>query len=99
MLSLHGLGGVGKTALAIGYVDTFANDYDLIAWVEADPVEGIPAQYRQLVRNVTGVDLPEADAVASAKALLASSARWLVVFDNVVSEDQVQPFLLVRKRT
>lgn len=89
---LAGLGGLGKTALALGYLTTHGADYDLVAWIDADNPDLIPAQYRRLVRNVTGQDLAEVDAVAAAKARLADSGDWLVIFDNGRSARDLRPF-------
>lgn len=80
-IALSGLGGLGKTALALGYLAAHGGDYELVAWIDAENPDLIPAQYRQLVRNVTGADLSEFDAVSAGRALLAEK-KWLVVFDN-----------------
>lgn len=89
---LAGLGGLGKTALALGYLAAHGADYDLVAWIDADNPDLIPAQYRRLVRNVTGQDLAEVGAVAAAKARLADSGDWLVIFDNARCARDLRPF-------
>lgn len=88
-----GTGGLGKTALAIGYLATHGEQYDLIAWIEAEKPELIGDQYRKLVRNHTGHDLPEADAIAAGRTLLANLDRTLVVFDNATTPEAIHDFL------
>ena len=41
-IALHGLGGVGKTQIAIEFIYRFAADYDLICWVSGE----VPMQLR-----------------------------------------------------
>ena len=64
-----------------------------VAWVDAEHPELIASQYRNLVYSRTGANLPEADAVVAAKALLAGSERWLVVFDNAATPESLHPHL------
>ncbi|MEA2589379.1 MAG: hypothetical protein QOH66_2306 [Actinomycetota bacterium] len=93
VIPVSGLGGLGKTALALGYLATYGEHYELVAWIDAERPELIASKYRDLVRNRTGTDLPEVDAVTAAKALLAGSKRWLVIFDNATTPDELHPYL------
>jgi hypothetical protein len=94
VVPVAGTGGIGKTALAMGYVATHGEHYDLIAWIEAERPELIAGQYRALVANATTHDVTEADAVAAARALLAGRASALVVFDNATTAAALHPYLL-----
>ena len=93
VVPVAGTGGIGKTALAMGYVAAHGEGYDVIAWVDAERPELIAGQYRTLVRNATTHDVTEADAVAAARTLLASRTPALVVFDNATTAAALHPYL------
>jgi hypothetical protein len=81
--ALYGLGGVGKTQLAIEYTHRFAADYDLVWWIDAEQPLLIPNQLTGLAARL---DLPAGptvtDTVERLLAELRSRDRWLLVFDN-----------------
>lgn len=93
VVSVSGLGGVGKTALTLGYLAVYGHGHDLIAWVDAERPDLIAGQCRALLRNRSGVDIPETDAVAATRALLATIEGWLVVFDNASDLNVLAPFI------
>src|SRR4051812_44939049 len=81
--ALYGLGGVGKTQLALEYAHRFAADYDLVWWIDAEQPVLIGDQ---LVRLADRLDLPPgptvADSVERLLAELRGRDRWLLIFDN-----------------
>jgi tetratricopeptide (TPR) repeat protein len=81
--ALHGLGGVGKTQLAIEYAHRFADDYGLIWWVPAEQPLVIPAT---LARLGTRLGIPfqadQQELVRLGIECLARRQRWLLIFDN-----------------
>jgi tetratricopeptide (TPR) repeat protein len=90
--ALHGLGGVGKTQLAVEYTHRFSADYDLIWWIDAERPALIPAQYRMLARAID-VPVDAGDPVPAVCAALSARSRWLLVFDNAERPDDLLPLL------
>jgi predicted ATPase len=50
--ALYGLGGVGKTQLALEYAHRFAADYDLVWWIDAKQLVLIPEQLAALAARL-----------------------------------------------
>jgi hypothetical protein len=81
--ALHGLGGVGKTQLALEYAYRYAGSYDLVWRINAEEARLIGEQYAALAAEL-GLTAPHTDAASAARALrahLRSHSRWLLVFD------------------
>jgi DNA-binding SARP family transcriptional activator/Tfp pilus assembly protein PilF len=92
-LALHGLGGVGKTQLALEYAHRHQGDYDLIWWIAAEQPATVPAQLVALARQL---GIPErADRPETVQALwdtLRRRDRWLLVFDNADHPTDLHPW-------
>ncbi|MFF8945989.1 FxSxx-COOH system tetratricopeptide repeat protein [Streptomyces sp. NPDC014864] len=82
--ALHGLGGIGKTQLALEYAHRFASQYDIVWWIDAEQADQIPIHYTELATRL-GIARPEAGADHTARSLLEhlrTRDRWLIVLDN-----------------
>ncbi|TWD10753.1 tetratricopeptide (TPR) repeat protein [Streptomyces sp. T12] len=92
-LALTGLGGLGKTTLAAVYTEAYGRQYGLVAWIQAESPDLIPAQFQNLLRNVTGQEVPETATTAALKALLGERDDWLLVFDNASSPGEIHGYV------
>ena len=94
--ALHGLGGIGKTQLAVEYAYRFAADYDAVWWVRAEEPATLSADFADLALALRLPGRNEADQRVSIEAVrqwLARNGRWLVVFDSVREPRDVAPYL------
>ena len=95
--ALHGMGGVGKSQVAIEYVHRHSADYDLIWWVSAEQSGQILTSLTKLAQRLDLDVSPEANtAVPIVREALSTGSvpykRWLLVFDNAEAPDEVQKY-------
>ncbi|MEU4689724.1 FxSxx-COOH system tetratricopeptide repeat protein [Actinoplanes sp. NPDC023714] len=87
LVALHGMGGVGKTQLALEYAHRYRNAYDVIWWIDAARVTGIDATLAEL-----GARLGAAGGTRGVVGALERgepSARWLLILDDADAVDEV----------
>ncbi|HET9257089.1 MAG TPA: FxSxx-COOH system tetratricopeptide repeat protein, partial [Pseudonocardiaceae bacterium] len=93
--ALYGMGGIGKSALAIEYAHRYGADYDLVWWVPAQQpalVGGRLAELAQALGVVSTTD-PVTMAVGRLLGLLRVRWRWLLIFDNAEDPAALAPYL------
>jgi tetratricopeptide (TPR) repeat protein len=92
--AVHGLGGVGKTELALEFAHRFASDYD-IAWrVPAEQPTSVTAALARLARRLGVKELADqGEMVAGLFDLLRQRDRWLLVYDNAEQPNRLAGLL------
>jgi hypothetical protein len=91
--AVHGLGGVGKTQLAVEYAYLHRQDYDVIWWLRSEEPATLAADYAGLAKEL---GLPEAgedidEAVGAVRRWLNhNEARWLLILDNAEALESVR---------
>lgn len=99
--TLHGLGGVGKSQLAVEYAYRHGEDYDIIWWIPAEHPVQIQSALVELgerldlgvgreVNVAVGVVL---DALRGSTGGHTISPNWLLVYDNAEDPEAVMNFL------
>ncbi|HEU5376344.1 MAG TPA: FxSxx-COOH system tetratricopeptide repeat protein, partial [Ktedonobacteraceae bacterium] len=94
--ALHGLGGVGKTQIALEYAYRHALEYSAVFWIGAETSEQI---FASLLHIAEVLQLPEREdkdqqrAVAAVQRWLATHGQWLLIWDNVEDLNLLPRFL------
>ncbi|MYS27507.1 tetratricopeptide repeat protein [Streptomyces sp. SID7804] len=101
--ALHGLGGVGKSQLALEYIYTHQHDYKVICWIPAERESLVLAALAQLAAQLgvapAGQDSMGAPAANTAVPAVLEALRtgapydnWLLVFDNAEDVEAVRQY-------
>lgn len=92
--AVRGLGGVGKTQLAIEYAYAHTADYDAVWWVASEETAAVPDQFTALA-SALGIE-PPADPDMLRRQVheaLRKSPGWLLIFDNADSVSDIKPWI------
>jgi len=94
--ALPGLGGVGKTQVAVEHAYRHALEYRLVWWLRAEEPTTLAADYAGLALHL---DLPvegitdQRLIVEAVRGWLTREVGWLLIFDNAQDPNDVRPYL------
>ena len=95
--AVQGLGGVGKTTLAIEYAHRYRNLYAGVWWCPAETRVGLLTALAGLAVNLGAAAVDEPDLEQAAKAglrrLAEQRATWLLIYDNVATPEAIAELL------
>lgn len=93
-LVLGGMGGIGKTQLAITYARDYQTSYTSVFWLNATSEATLKASYQSVTQLVLSAEelgsLNEQQALVRAHQWLSDTrnTRWLLIFDNYDTPDE-----------
>ncbi|MEV4316717.1 FxSxx-COOH system tetratricopeptide repeat protein [Actinocrispum sp. NPDC049592] len=94
---LHGLGGIGKSQLAVEYAHRNQYDYELVWWIQGDDEQSIRRSLSSLARRLGTAESEDVqeivDGVLDALRLGAPHEKWLLIYDNAPEPSVVQRYL------
>ncbi|MFF3879372.1 hypothetical protein [Streptomyces sp. NPDC001978] len=94
--TVSGLGGIGKTALALHYAHKHRAQYTLVWWITAESEEQISSGLADLTLTLYpdwARRVPLKERTEWALTWLETHPGWLLVYDNVERPEHLTPFL------
>lgn len=90
-----GLGGIGKTQLALQYIHHTKHSYTLKAWFPAEEIDSLYRYYIEFAKTLGYIgEKPDKEhVIAYIKKWLNEHPGWLLVYDNVNNYSEIKTFL------
>jgi tetratricopeptide (TPR) repeat protein len=94
--AIHGLGGIGKTQLAVEYAYRHGSEYNIVWWVRSEEAITIASDYASLAAKLDLVEkeVPDQSVIIEAvKEWLRRNKNWLLIFDNAPDANSLRNYM------
>ena len=98
---IYGLGGVGKTQLALEYAHRYLDDYQLVWWIRAEELSTLYDDFSALADkiDIEGQNSCDKKSIQIAvRSWLGNNSSWLLVFDNAEQPEDIKGLLPVNSQ-
>jgi len=94
--AISGLGGIGKTQIALEYAFRYGYEYDCIWWANAETDNTILASFQDFAKKkkIVNEDTKETEVIIEAvRYWMQQNDNWLFIYDNAEEEKSLQSVL------
>jgi tetratricopeptide (TPR) repeat protein len=96
-----GLGGIGKTQLALEYLYRNKEQYNIVWWINADEPATLALGFARLGTQL-GMHIPEGtgldDIRHAVRRVLDTRSDWLLIFDNAAGVDDIRNYIPIERK-
>lgn len=96
LTAVNGMGGVGKTQLALAYAYYYTSHYQAVLWVPSEEPAALASAFAGLARELglqEQAEVEQSIAIEAVRRWLDSNADWLMIFDNAQGPKELDEYL------
>jgi len=94
---IYGLGGIGKTQIALEYLYRHKSSYGVIWWLPAENPKTLAEKYAEIANHLPELQIQPnqklSDLTKSVRYWFGKNTNWLLVFDNVGTPSDIRDYL------